>query len=722
MVETPVENRSANKEKMVSKDDLNSSLIEILNKTSTDTSFESFIVSIAEIILSTVNNVSKINFYLVDQKIHIIQLLGQFDLEHKYRSAIDGSEGLEVLKGFDKTILGLTAETGEPSATGIQEMIEYDGNEICIPIKFNNETIGLIHAEREVLDFFNEEDINYVYYIANAMGGFMKSKLQSQHISRSEVKLRELNRSLNRSSDFQKKIMESMDEGLIIKDENLRIIYLNPKAEKELGYNKEELEGLSYATIVSESSIVKVQNESKKQQFGERSSYRATLLTKDGSDLPVLIQAAPIFQDDVFNGIILAFTNLSRVIEIEKEIKWLKRYHQMILDNLPIGIIGLKRDTQIDYSNQYIQNFMTKHLKGRLIQEIIQDLFDETTANSILDVLKESFQEERGFRLNEIPVVLKNKKKKVNIIFIPLFDQFERIFGGLLVIEDDTASYTLIDRLRNAYKQIEERQDHIMREIQQKTEFQRKLLSTTKELRQKHKEMESFIYSVSHDLKTPIVSIQGYISAFLEELEDSSISNIKFYLERIRKNADYSSRLIRDILEYSRIGQEELNIQEVISLEIIHSAVNTVKSQIGVQGFKIDIQPAPYPKIKCQAERVHQVFVNLINNAFKFRNKSLENPHLTISMEEDEKFWIFVFADNGVGVSESQRDRMFIIFERGHDNLTESIEGSGIGLAFSKKIVEIHNGRVTVDSEKGRGSTFRIWLPKKATFQKGRIY
>ena len=75
-----------------------------------------------------------------------------------------------------------------------------------------------------------------------------------------------------------------------------------------------------------------------------------------------------------------------------------------------------------------------------------------------------------------------------------------------------------------------------------------------------------------------------------------------------------------------------------------------------------------------------------------------------------------------MGISDNERDKMFIMFERGHENLTESIEGSGIGLAFSKKIVEIHNGRVTVDSEKGRGSTFRIWLPKNATFQKGRVY
>jgi signal transduction histidine kinase len=591
LVETPVENRSADNEKYVSKSDLNSSLIEILNKTSTDTSFEIFFTSISDTILSTIRGISKISFYLVDQKIRTIQLLGQFDSRLKYISAIEGGEELEIIRGFDETILGLTAEAGEPSSTGTQQMVEYDGNEICIPIKFNNVTIGLIQAEREICEYFTNKDIKFFSYFANAIGGFMKSKLLSQQLSRSEVKL------------------------------------LN-----------------------------------------------------------------------------------------------LKSYHQTILDNLPIGIIGLKHDSQIDYSNQYIQSFMAKPLKGRLIQEILSDLFDETIAYSILTALEESFKEERGFSLNEIPIVLNEIQKKLNIVFIPLFDQSEKIFRGLLIIDDDTESYTLIDRLRSAYKQIEERQDHIMREVQQKTEFQRKLLSTTKELRQKHKEMESFIYSVSHDLKTPIVSIQGYISALLEEMGESSIDNSKIYLERIRKNADYSSKLIRDILEYSRIGQEELNIQEVISLEIIHSAVNTIKSQIGVKEFKIEIQTAPYPKIICQAERIHQVFVNLIHNAFKYRNKSLKDPYLLISMEEEEKFWVFVFTDNGVGLSENQRDKMFIMFERGYDSFSESIEGSGIGLAFSKKIVEIHNGRITVDSEKGIGSTFRIWLPKKASFQKGRIY
>jgi signal transduction histidine kinase len=473
---------------------------------------------------------------------------------------------------------------------------------------------------------------------------------------------------------------------------------------------------------VSDDSIFKVHTETKKQRNGIRSSYRANLLKKDETKLPVLIQAAPFYREQTFRGIMLTFTNLTPIMKIEEEILELKEYHQTMLDNLPIGIIGINTDKQIDYINKHF-NQLTKNLVlGKHMNFIFSEIFKGYGSISILQLVEESFDEKSGFRSNEIPLILNNKKIVANISFTPLFGYNDEFIGAALVIEDDTAIYTLIDRLKETSKALEDRQERLLRETLQKAEFQRKLIKRTKALKQKHTEMESFVYSISHDLKTPIVSIQGYISAMIEDLEGSLNSEIDFYINRIKKNTEYAKRLILDILEYSKLGQDQIAIQEGLSLEILQSAIYAIESQANFTNFEITIRPAPYPKIKCQPERIHQVFVNLADNALKYRDNSKDRPHLDIFLEEEENFWIFVFQDNGVGISDSQREKIFTMFARGHENSSDVIEGSGIGLAFSKKIVEIHNGRITVDSQVGIGSTFRIWLPKQPSFQKDRLF
>ncbi|MFX1505136.1 MAG: ATP-binding protein [Promethearchaeota archaeon] len=706
---------------------LGTTLIDILTTISVSTSFEAVFESITKLIVEEITFVSKVFYYIVDHEIEIIQCLGEVDTSLKFKSGNEASYGFEIIQDFHRGILGMAVQTGKPissySLTSSNSQIDIlDNHEISIPIKFENEIIGIIHVKKQNIQRFSNEEQDKMVFIANTLGGFIKSKLLTNQLQRSRTKLLETNIALKELNEFQEEIFRSIDEGLILEDDNFRILYLNPKAEKILGYTTEELRNKSYATIVSDDSIFKVHTETKKQRNGIRSSYRAELLKKDDTKLPVLIQAAPFYREQTFRGIMLAFTNLTPIIKIEEEILELKEYHQTMLDNLPIGIIGINTDKQIDYINKHFNQLTKNLILGKHMNYVFSEIFKGHGSISILQLLEESFDEKSSFRSNEIPLKLNDKKIVANISFTPLFGFNDEFIGAALVIEDDTAIYMLIDRLKETSKALEDRQERLLRETQQKAEFQRELIKRTKALRQKHTEMESFVYSISHDLKTPIVSIQGYISAMIEDLEGSLSSEIDFYVNRIRKNTEYAKRLILDILEYSKLGQDQIAIQEVLSLEIIQSAIHAIESQANFKDFEITVRPAPYPKIKCQPERIHQVFVNLVDNALKYRDKSKNRPHLDIFLEEEENYWIFVFQDNGVGISDSQREKIFTMFERGHENSSDIIEGSGIGLAFSKKIIEIHNGQITVNSQVGIGSTFCVWLPKLPSFQEDRLF
>jgi PAS domain S-box-containing protein len=698
------------------------SLINILTKISVSTSFENFCELITRLILSEINDISRVLYYLVDREIEIIQCLGKVNKNLQFTAGNKNEDDIEIIQDFQRGILGATVQSGVPTTISNHQMERFDENEICIPIKFDSETIGLIHVIKQTVHQYKEEEQQKLEYIASALGSFIKSKLLTQQLQRSETKLSTTIRELKDLTTFQEKIMRSMNEGLVIEDENLNIIYLNPKAEEELGYLKEELYKKSYATIIADNSIFNVHNENKKQKTGLRSSYRANLLRKDQSEVPVLIHSAPFWKDKTFKGIIMVFTDLSRFVKIEEEILWLRGYQQRILDNLLIGIIGISTDRRITYTNKYFRSLTSTTIYGKTFKYLFLNVFTGSASSSVLSAIEESFLEHKGLRINEIPFILNDQNFIANLSLIPLFGHSDEFIGAVLVIEDDTAAYTLIDRLKKAYKELEDRQDRLVRETAQRTEFQRKLMKRTKELRLKHSEMESFVYSISHDLKTPIVSIQGFLAALIEDMGGNLNFNINFYIERILKNTEHAKSLILDILDYSQLGQENITIEEVESLKIINQAIEQVESQEKFRNFQITIEKGQYPKLVCQHLRITQVFFNLIHNAWKYRDQSKNSPYLKISLEEEERFWIFVFDDNGIGIPDSNRDRIFIMFERASLDPDASIQRSGVGLAFSKKIIEIHNGRITVTSSMGKGSTFRVWLPKKPSFQKNRLF
>lgn len=700
------------------------SLVNILKKISVSTSFEDVFLSISKLIVEEIENVGSVAFYLVDREIEMIQCLGKATKDSTF---IPGNPNIEIIQDFFRGILGVTAQTGLPTRASDLQREDFTGSEICIPIKFENETFGLIWVEKPItLDFSAEEEKRLVH-ISNAFGGFIKSKLLTRRLQRSELKLHEKNLELQDSTQFQEEIMSSMNEGLVIIDENLHIVSLNKKAEEELGYEAAELINRSYVTIVADSSFFKVHEEIKKQKSEElSSSFRARFLHKDSIEIPVLIHAAPYYSEGAYKGVIILFTNLSKFIEVEEEILWLRGFRQRILDALPIGIVGISNDQRINYINDYFQTHIKLPGESTILGKSLDHVFSESVLgsaySSVLLALEEGILDQKGLRINEVKFNIGDNKYIMNLSLIPLFNYSDEFVGAILVFDDDTAIYTLVNRLRKAYKELEERQDRLVREVQQRTEFQKKLIEVTKELRQKHLEMENFVYSISHDLKTPIVSIQGFIAALTEDLTPKlKDSEINFYIDRIGKNTAYAKQLIIDILEYSQLGQDT-PVETIDSSELLQLAIEQIESQIDYTNFEVIVESHSYPRIQCQEKRILQVFVNLISNAWKYRDTSKKKSFLRISMEEDDKFWIFLFKDNGLGIPDSHRERIFNMFERVHSNSRDSIDGSGVGLAFVKKIVEIHNGRITVDSEVNEGSTFRVWLPKKPSIQRDRLF
>lgn len=217
-------------------------------------------------------------------------------------------------------------------------------------------------------------------------------------------------------------------------------------------------------------------------------------------------------------------------------------------------------------------------------------------------------------------------------------------------------------------------------------------------------ELESFAYSVSHDLRAPLRNIDGFSKILLDEYAEKLDDRARHYLTRVRNGTQKMSLLIDDMLTFSRIGRTELQFKRMNCDEIISPILEYYASEIEKRKVRVILQELP--EINCDPALMQSLFANLISNAFKY-SRDAEQPEIIIGYDKNKKA-IFV-RDNGVGFEMKYHDKVFQVFQRLH--LPEEYEGTGIGLAIVKRIAERHHGRVWAESGLGKGATFYIDLP-----------
>lgn len=221
-----------------------------------------------------------------------------------------------------------------------------------------------------------------------------------------------------------------------------------------------------------------------------------------------------------------------------------------------------------------------------------------------------------------------------------------------------------------------------------------------------NKELEAFAYSVSHDLRAPLRGIAGFSKILSDEYSGLLNDRCKHYLARISDSTIRMSMLIDDILALSRAGRAELQLRPVKFNDIINNVIKDLKEEIETKGISLKIGDVPV--VTCDLILMQTVFSNLLSNAVKYtHNKG--TPQIEIGFDET-KDAMFV-KDNGVGFDMQYHDKIFQVFQRLH--LPEEYEGTGIGLAIVKRIVDRHHGKVWAESEPGKGTTFFIKLPKE---------
>jgi signal transduction histidine kinase len=227
------------------------------------------------------------------------------------------------------------------------------------------------------------------------------------------------------------------------------------------------------------------------------------------------------------------------------------------------------------------------------------------------------------------------------------------------------------------------------------------------ELESKNAELERFTYTVSHDLRSPLVTIRGFLGYMERYANQGDMDGFRRDMQRVSAATDRMDSLLKDVLELSRVGRMISQPQEIPFEDLIREAQEIVHGRIQRHETTVQIQPG-LPSVYGDRMRLLEVLQNLLDNAAKYIGDQ-KNPVIQIGMNgsDGSGMPVFFVRDNGMGIDPQYHDRIFGMFNK----LDPDSEGTGIGLALVKRIIEFHGGRIWVESEAAKGTTFYFTLP-----------
>lgn len=356
-------------------------------------------------------------------------------------------------------------------------------------------------------------------------------------------------------------------------------------------------------------------------------------------------------------------------------------------DRLSISLVNLDDNT---FTNAYI---MGEDVDGRQVGDIISL---EGTVTS------EAVRSRRSMIIQGDPLDLKERFPNLlgfpSIALAPLIYR-RQLFGVLNARSSNVNAYTERDAeiLSRVASQITPAIANSL--------LYTDIIRTQDDLARSNSDLEQFAYAASHDLQEPLRTITAYLGLVKDRYAGDLDDTAQEFIEYAVDGAERMRTLINDLLEYSRVNVQERPLESVNCDDALNSAIRSLTEAIRLN--QATIQTSPLPVVRGDESQLHRLFQNLMSNALKFRGDSKPEIRIWAELHGDE--WIFSVQDNGIGIAPEYQEKVFGMFSRLHSRA--QYEGTGVGLALCSKIAQRHGGRIWVDSDVGKGATFRFNIP-----------
>ena len=371
------------------------------------------------------------------------------------------------------------------------------------------------------------------------------------------------------------------------------------------------------------------------------------------------------------------------------------------------GVFQIKQIVEISLAKEIIDNFWVRILEsGRLIYSNEQQDREQPATHHI-HVLQTIQFAGKSWQLDLRPQ--KGIYSSAPYRNLPLL-----IFGLAISAGLSLLMYFLLHRMQmyraardEAFHEVEER-----KKVEQALRWnEEKLGALLSELEEKNYELETFVYTVSHDLKTPIVTIEGFIGAIREDYADLLTGEGDQYLTYMSDAARKMEALINDLLELSRVGRLRETKSEFSFGELIENILMALSPEIRARSIKVNVGK-DLPMVYGEQKRLRQAVENLLSNSMKYMGKDNPSPRIDIGIQKANGRDAFFIRDNGIGIEKEYFEKIFQVFQR-LPAAKRIADGTGVGLAIVKRIIENHGGMIWTESEPGKGTTFFFTLAEK---------
>ncbi len=521
-----------------------------------------------------------------------------------------------------------------------------------------------------------------------------------------------------KSSDL---LIEKLPVGLIVTDIDGRILFANPMMSQIVRYSVEELIG-------AKPNLWKSGNHTRgfyKELWEKILSgkvWEGTIQNKrkDGEVYWAWLHIAPLFDG---SGNLYGFMSVQRdisqeVIQQQQLLDYYEQLYMSAIDNLGIGVGFLGCDRSLVYLNKQARRLLGGSQLS--MEEYMQNLIEIPFVMCCLDKTYRTNQpyemviELNGgyFRFSTFPMDSKNNKLGKSLIFALIDITKEKtiekeleMYKEYLEQEVENRTYALsLAKKRLEEKTLELRQAHenlkvLFEEVKAKNE----------ELQQLDQLKTEFVFTVSHELRTPLTTIREGVALVLDKVLGGITDEQQETLEMVLSDIDRLTRIVNDFLDISKIesGKLELEKDYVDVGQFVSELLKSFAPVAEAKGLSLLKEIGVNKRLYCDKDRVSQVLVNLISNAIKFTDEG----YIKVIAEELPEGVVFCVEDTGVGIPEDELPNIFDKFHQVGRSNRAGEQGTGLGLAISKGLVELHGGRMWVESTEGQGSRFCFTIP-----------
>ncbi len=413
-------------------------------------------------------------------------------------------------------------------------------------------------------------------------------------------------------------------------------------------------------------------------QTGEPASYEALGISQSGNPDWFASRLGPVKQDGTITGLTMIATNINNRREMELALERERDFAQRIINNMGQGLNITDENGRYVYVNPAFTS-----MTGYTLAELVGKTPFDTALPEMMPLLKEQSLARRAGQTTTYTSHIRHADGHTVHVFVTGVPRWQegKFIGSIAVVTDLT-------------EQIE-------------AEMERERLFA--ELEAQNAELERFTYTVSHDLKSPLITIRGFLGVLAQDLAKGDEVGVQAAIQYIDTAAKTMEILLRDLLELSRVGRVINPPEAVPFAEIVQEALLSVSGQLEMQEVDVIVADS-LPVVFVDRVRLVEVVQNLLDNALKFRQDHAKMIIEVGAVPQNGETCFFV-RDNGIGIAPQYHEKVFGLFER----LDDSIEGTGIGLALVKRIIEVHNGRLWLESAgEGQGATFYFTLPLAA--------